>query len=222
MPCDKCCRQWLVCSLAVVLSACASVSVLSPAPYAERAAVYNFIAAAEENDNDFSYPVTGNIATTGTLAYMPRASALFEREESLSPLPSADTEIIASGVLISDLLYRLGFAKLHIKYPGGYTPIWLINWYIENDIHYIWDGEIAFNDVKKNARLDIYTYILNGGGKLIETYSAEKPQIGMEFTYVVTDVDTVIAKPPFKWGKFICDAASYGLYSGVETDYYAT
>jgi hypothetical protein len=223
MPCYKRCRQWLVCSLTVVLSAC--VSVLSPAPHEERAAVYNFFAVTDEKDNDFSYRVTGNIAATGMLVYMPmsREPALFERfyerEEGPPPLPSTDTEIIASGVLrYRGLLGGFDFVKIHTKNPSGYPPIWLV----EDHDHYMWDGEIAFNDTRERTQFDIYTYVLNGGIKLIETYSAEKQQIGMEFAYAVTDADAVITKPPFKWGKFISDAASYGLYSGVETDYYAT
>jgi hypothetical protein len=211
-------------ALAVFLSACVSFST----PYEERANVYNFVAVAEENDNDFSYPVTGAISTTGTLVYIPipRKPMLIElfskKKKKPLHLPSNDTEILVSGVLTPELLYRFGFAKLRLKYPSEYTPMWLINSSIDDDTHFIWDGEITFNDVKKNAQFDIYTYRLIGGDKLIEMINAKKPQSGMEFTYVVTDVDGVIAKPPFKWGKFISAVTSYGLYSGVETNYYAT
>jgi hypothetical protein len=217
-------RQWLVCSLAVVLSSCASV--VCSAPYEERAAVYTFAADAQENDNDFSYPITGTIAATGTLAYIPQGLAQNERCFGLSehtkhpPLsPSPDTEILASGLLRRQSMSTiLGFVKIHTQNPNGAPPIWLV----EDCDHYTWEGEIAFNGASKKAQFAIYTYVINGGVKLIETYNAEKQQTGMEFMYAVTGADPVINKPPFKWGTFICDSASYRLYCGVETDYYAT
>jgi hypothetical protein len=211
----------------MLLAGCVS----SPAP---GEAVYNFFAVTDEKDNDFSYPVTGNIATTGMLVYipMPQEPALFERfllgvfaekEEKPQHLPSMiptnDTEILASGVLrLCGLSGGFDFVKIHTKNPNGYPPVWLVT----DHTHYMWDGEIAFNGALEKAQFDIYMYVLNGGVKLIETYSEGKQQSGMEFTYAVTDADAVIAKPPFKWGKFISGVASYGLYSGVETNYYAT
>jgi hypothetical protein len=199
------------------------------APVEEHAVVYTFSAAANENDNDFSYPVTGNIAETGTFAYFPQGLTQNEKideffsgnsaKEKAPPPAPRGTDIIVSGLLKTRGLFDDGFVtKIQSKNPngGGYFSD------IAHNINYVWEGEIAFDGKNKKSRFDIYTHVLDGVVKLIETYRADKQKTGVEFMYAVTDADTVLAKPPFKWGIFQCDAASYSLYSGVETNYYAT
>jgi hypothetical protein len=215
---------YLICLLTIVLFGCVS----PPAPYEEREAVYNFHACEEETDNDFSYPVTGNIAVTGTLVYIPREPTALElfgldflskKEKKVPSLPANDTEILVSGLLKTpDSSKDTSWVRFYTKNSRGLRPVWFTKYYYD----YIWDGIIMFNGTRKNAKLYIYEYVMYGSGdvKLVEMNSAKNQPSGIDFTHLI-GTDAVVDSPPFQWGKFISDTEEYGLYAVIETNYYA-